>query len=507
VASQVAAGGAWGLGGQLTVLLATVLATPFTIRLLGPSRYGTWGLLQSSLSWAALADLGMASASTKFAAERYTAGDGPGEAAVVWTSLGITVTATACTAAVVGLLAPSVLFHLLHVRGGPLGADVVALRVFCGLFVCQSVAGTINTPQVVRLRWRPYTAITQGSNLVLIVGVPVALACTSGGIVTAAAVALGAAALGAGANLVVATRLQRELLKPRARRRLLRPLLNYGGSLTLAGLAAIPLTTAERFLLALNHSTVVVAHYTVAASLGTVLAVLPQQLAGPLMPALVRLEAGGRTDEHLSLYRKSLQALFVSVTPASVLLAFLAHPFLAVWAGAQYGRYSTGPFFVVLAGLWFNALSYVPFFYLVSSGRTKTIAYIRFAELVPFIAGAALLTARFGAMGAAAAWSARVVVDCVVTFAVVHRTAGLHWSPLPARRGAAVLTAVALGGATAATAVIVHGLAPRLACAALLGAGYALLAWKVLTAEERRGLLALFGEVAPRALGRPGRLG
>jgi O-antigen/teichoic acid export membrane protein len=284
-----------------------------------------------------------------------------------------------------------------------------------------------------------------------------------------------------------------------------RPLLSYGGSLTLAGLAAIPLETAERFLLALNHSTVVVAHYAVAASLGTILAILPQQLAGPLMPALVRLEAGGRTDEHRSLYRKSLQALFLSLTPAVILLAFLAHPFLSVWAGAQYGRSSTGPFFVILGGLWFNAFSYVPFFYLVSSGRTKTIAYIRFAELGPFIAAAALLTARFGAMGAAVVWSARVVIDCIVTFAVVHHVAALPWSPLPARRTAAMVAAAALGAAAAGTAMVAHGLATRLGCAAVLGTIYALAVSRVLVTEERRGLLALLGEVAPRALTRLSR--
>ncbi len=492
----------WGLGGQLAVLVATVLATPFTIRLLGPARYGTWGLLQAALPWAALADLGMASASTKFSAERYTDGDAQGEAAIVWTALGVTVTATACAAALVGVWAPSILLHLLHARGNSLGAYVVALRVFCGLFVFQSVAGTINTPQVVRLRWRPYTAITQGANLIVIVGVPVALACTSGGVITAAAVALGASAMSAAANLVVAIRLLPELRRFRFDRHLIRPLVRYGGPLTLGGLADIPLETAERFLLALNRSTVVVAHYAVAASLGTILAVLPQQLAGPLMPALVRLEAGGRTDEHRALYQKSLQALFLSLTPASILLALVAQPFLSFWAGHNYGRYSTGPFFVILGGLWFGAFSYVPYFYLVSSGRTKTIAYIRFAELVPFIAAAAALTAKFGAMGAAVAWSARVVINSFVTFAVVRSVAGLPWSPLPARRLVALAAPAALGCAAALAALVTNDLATRLGCAAVLGALYALVTWRLLTTGERDGIRALLAELAPSGLKR-----
>jgi O-antigen/teichoic acid export membrane protein len=308
--------------------------------------------------------------------------------------------------------------------------------------------------------------------------------------------------MGAGANLMVATRLQPELRRFRFNKRLLPPLLRYGAPLSLAGLAAIPLETAERFLLALNRSTTVVAHYAVAASLGTILAVLPQQLAGPLMPALVRLEAGGRADEHRALYRKSLQVLFLSLTPASILLALLAQPFLSFWAGANYGRYSTAPFFVILGGLWFNAFAYVPYAYLISAGRTKTIAYIRIVELLPYIAGAALLTAKYGAIGAAMAWSARVVVDSVLLSAVVRYIAGLRWSPLPTRRLPALVAPLALGGAAALCALITNNLIARLGCAAVLGTLYAVVTWLLLTTEERDGLLALVAEVTPRGLKR-----
>ena len=64
------------------MLVVTLLATPFTIRLLGPSAYGLSALFQTVLTWATLADLGMATASTKFAAQSYAARDGLGESAV-----------------------------------------------------------------------------------------------------------------------------------------------------------------------------------------------------------------------------------------------------------------------------------------------------------------------------------------------------------------------------------------------------------------------------------------
>ena len=67
----------------------------------------------------------------------------------------------------VGIEAPEIL-NLLHVPA-ELAAGVLALRIVCGVFVAQSVAGTVNTPQVVRLRWGQYTLITQSANILLMV--------------------------------------------------------------------------------------------------------------------------------------------------------------------------------------------------------------------------------------------------------------------------------------------------------------------------------------------------
>ena len=498
IAGQVATGGTWGLSGRVLVLLAAMVATPFTVRLLGPSGYGTWALLQTSLTLATLTDLGMATASTKFATEQFVRGDARNEAAVVWTALLITGLGTALLAIAMGIWAPTIVIHLLHAHGRLLVTDVMALRIVCGLFLVQSIAGTANTPQLVRLRWRDYTIITQGANFMLVAGVPLAVALVSGNVVTAAAVGLGATGLGAVGNFLLAAHLQPALRRIHVNRRLLRPLLAYGGALSVAALAAIPLTTGERFALAFNRPPNVVAYYALAASLGTILAEVPQQLIGPLLPGLVRLEATGKSAEHRALYTQSLQGLFLFLAPAVVLLAFVAHPFISLWAGPEYGRYSTGPLFVILGGVLFSALANVPYSYLFSSGRTKTVAYLHLAELVPYLVGAAVMTSKFGAVGAAYVWSARAAVDSIACFAAVRRLGGLPWSPLPTRRLLAVLTPLTFGLVLAVLATVEHSLAARTGCAAVLAASYAVLAWRVvLTAKERSGLLALLSEAVP----------
>jgi O-antigen/teichoic acid export membrane protein len=280
---------------------------------------------------------------------------------------------------------------------------------------------------------------------------------------------------------------------------IVRELVSYGGALTVSTLAVVPLSTAERFFLAHNQSTVVVAYYAVAATLATTLNYLPSQLVGPLLPGLTRLEAQGRLEEHRSLYRKSLSGLFLVLTPAAIMLAFLAHPFLSLWAGPKYGLHSTGPLLVLVAGVWVNCLAWVPYTYLLSSGRTKLLAYVNVAELVPFLVAAWVLTAKFGAVGAALVVSGASAVDSVVFFAIVRHVAQLPFSPLSERRFRSIAGPVAFGCAAAGVATVGHGLTIRLGCSAALTGVYAVAVWRlVLTASEREGLLNLIAEVARR---------
>jgi O-antigen/teichoic acid export membrane protein len=498
VAGRVAQAGVWNFGGQITILLATVSATPFTIRLLGPSRYGLWSLLQTTLIWVALADLGMATASTKLATERYSHNDQRSEVAVIWTALFITVSATICASTVVGMFAPFIVSHLFHVPKNLLTSGVLALRIICPLFLFQAITGIVNTPQIVRLKWRLYTVIMSGATVAGIVGVPIALTLVSRQIAIVAVVTLGGGALAAVGNVLLAVRLQPDLTHPRLDFHIARRLLGFGGALSVSGLAAIPLSSGERFLLAHNSSTVVVAYYAVAASLGMILSVIPQALVAPMLPGLVRLRSGGHTQEYRELYQRGLQGLFLVLAPAAAVIAFLAHPFLTLWAGPAYGRYSIGPFYIILAGVFCNSLAYMPYFHLLASGKAATVARIHVAELAPYIGLAVVLTAHFGALGAATVWSARVVADAVIYFIAARQTAGVSFSPLSARRTASLLSPLLLVGAMLAVGPSVGGLESRAGLSLGMSALYGIAVWKVvLTHPERTGLVTLVAEVIP----------
>jgi O-antigen/teichoic acid export membrane protein len=498
VSTQVARAGAWGLGGRTVLLLANFAATPFTIRLLGPSAYGLWALIQAVFVWANLAEGGMGVATTKYGSECYAHGDATGEATIVWTGLVFVLTITSSVALALALGAP-LLLGLLHVRGEMLDDGAWALRLSCAAFVVGALGWTVNTAQQARLRWKQFTLINTVSNLIGGIGIPLAIALFSGGVVTAAGVGLLAQALNLFGLSWDGVRVQPALFHPSIDWTTLRKLVSYGGVLTLANFVGLPLLTGERFLLAANASTAAIGYYAVAATVATTLLVLPEQLMAPLIPAFSRLESEGRTEEHRALFARSLSAVFLLVTPATLLLALVAKPFLTLWAGPSYGSHATVLLLVALVGVWASALAWVTRSYMLSAAKTKTLVWLQAVQLPPYLAAAWLLTARWGALGAAVVWSARLVLDGIARFVIVHRSAGLPWVPLSQRRIRSLAAPTLLGLGCLGAAAVPGGLVARAGMATVLLVAYAACVWRfVLSAGERRGLTGLGGQILGR---------
>lgn len=496
--ARVARAGTWGLAGRTILLLANFGATPFTIRLLGPSAYGLWALIQAILVWAGPAEGGQGTATTKYGAERYAEHDAVGESKVIWSGLCFALFTTSSVGLALGLGARSLL-EALNVSGRALGAGVWALRLASGTFVIASVAGAINTAQQVRLRWKQYTLLNVFSNLLGAIGVPLAIYFSSGGVVAAAMVGLAASLLYFIGLSWDALRVQPRLRRPRLDGATLRLLIPYGGALALANLANVGLNTGERFLLAGNASTTAVAYYAVAMTIATTLSILPEQLVLPLMPALTRLHTEGKAKEFSDLYGKSLSALFLLVTPATIVVALVAKPFLTLWAGRAYGEHGTLLLLVALVGVWANALGWVPDMYLLSVGKANVFAALQGGQLVLYLGAAWVLTERWGALGAALVWSSGWVVYSVLHLLVARRLGRLPVNPLSERRMRCASAPVLLGASCMGVATLTGGLVGRMALAAVLLVVYAFaLWWFVLTARERVGVCRLLGDMVGR---------
>lgn len=491
VASSVVRSGLWSASGQVASLLVSLLATPFTIRLLGAPRYGVLALLQSVQNWIGLADFGMTTASTRYAGASYAAEDSAAESTVTWTALAITVGATVVLTVAMAIVAPFVVRSILHVHAGLVGPTEIALRLAAATCVATVIAGTLNTPLIVRLKWRDLTLISTGSAIAGTVLVPLTLEILGGGVVTSTIVSLAISTLAAGALLWMAIKLQPAMRRPTLSQFAARKLLRYGAALTVAGVAQIPLYTADRFLLAHYRSTTTVAYYVVAWRLATLLTIVPMAICQPLFPGLIKLRESGDARAAKALYRQALQGLFLVLTPSMLLLAFIARPFLALWAGKAFGAHSTDLFYIMVIGVWFAAAGWLPAYFL-SLDHTREFAVLHVLEIVPYVVVTAILTSSFGAAGTASAWAGRSAIDAVILFLLARRFGGVTTSPLSANMIRSAAAPLVLTGVLLLLSPVAVSLVARVACAGLLAGLYAACIWRlVLNQRERDGLVGL----------------
>ena len=147
-----------------------------------------------------------------------------------------------------------------------------------------------------------------------------------------------------------------------------------------------------------------------------------------LMPAFSQLQAESNSEQLNSLYSRGIRINLIWLVPVLVLLALVSKPFFTIWAGVDFGRESVLPFYILAAGLAFNILAYFPHVAIMASGRSDIFAKLYWAELFLYVFLVWVLASNFGIIGAAAAWSIRVVCDAILLFTIAKRAAGVSYS-------------------------------------------------------------------------------
>lgn len=485
VATQVVRGSLWNLGGQGAILIASLLATPFTIRLLGTESYGIFTLFNVLISSLAFADLGMGAASTRFASESYARNDLREETSIVWTCalLGLAPVLFVCLISFP--LAPFLVDHFFHLASTPREAAILALRIIPLAFVARSLAGIFNTPQIVRLRLDSYSLITAGTSIIQMLLAPVLLA-QGGGLVALAVLLSGMSILTALLHLLVARRLVPAIFPPRIQWKSAKPLLRFGGPIVASYVASMILMNAEKILLTTFASMSALAHYSVAFTFSSLLAIIPTALGQSLYPALSRLQADEDRAPLQKLYVRVVRGNLMWVLPVALVMCIGAKPFFTLWAGEEYGRASVVPFYILVIGLAANVLAYAPNNLLMALHKGHLLAKLNFIQLLPYLALMAVSTYYFGIIGAALIYSLRLFIDALIVFALADRYIA---TSRPFLSGERIFYATACAVLLMPVAFLIYGttaLLPLALALTLSLAIYSLLIWtKVLTSEEQ----------------------
>lgn len=487
--TKVVKGSLWTLAGQVAPLGVSLFATPFVIRLLGAEGYGVLILVSLIPTYLGFADLGMGLASTKFASEAYAAGDAEREARTVRTAAVIAL-CTSVPVAVAVFLFSGRLVTLFNVPEHLAWEASAALKVASVTFVLNFLNQIFNTPQLTRLRMDLNTFVNSGFRILGIAATPIVIY-LGGGILGAVIVLLAAALLTLGGHVYMSGRLLPPLFDISLDRNAIRPLLKFGGPIVASGVAAVLLANLEKGILPWLTSVKELAFYSVAFNFSSMLTMFSSSMSQSLLPAFAQLFELRSTDALNSLWNRAIRINLLLLPMLLVVLYFISPYFFEVWAGHEFRVNSSRPFHFLLIGLAFHLLTYLPYTALLAKGLTHVLAKLYLIELPFYCIAAFFLIRRFGAIGAAIAWSVRIITDNLLLFFLVSRGSELKcdWRKQGKTISAGLIFLPILGLDLAFTisVPVLFGLVIF-----SLAAYVAIVAWFVAEAEETAWLLGRF---------------
>lgn len=484
------------LVGQVVPLLAAVFAVPYVVHHLGPDRYGLYSLALIVVGYFALFNLGIGPATTKYVAELLGTGEVSGLPRLVWTAIA----SQACLGLAGGiLLAAASPFLIGHVLKIPAGLHAQAQAMFLIMAVALPVdfiAGSL----------RGVLSASQRFDLLNAVDVPVGALM---GVIPAAVIALGAGLPAivlslvvlrtASATVVFALSLR---LHPALRRvefdfSLVRPLLGFGGWVTISGAVVPILMYADQLLIGALISVAAVGYYAPAYSIANKLTLLPGCLVSTLFPAFSTSAGRGDSEWIRKTMLRSLKFLILTVGPAALLLIFFARQVLTFWLGAKFAKEGALALQILSGASFIVALTYTPLTLLQGIGRPDLAAKIHLAQVPIHLVLVCALALRFGLPGAALACALRVTFEFVLVAVAacwITRTSPRRLASTELGRsiGALVVLAVGLLILCASTQQFIADAAFSI----LLGAGFLLAAWNCILNVEEKWQIRLWLKVA-----------
>jgi len=108
---------------------------------------------------------------------------------------------------------------------------------------------------------------------------------------------------------------------------------------------------------------------------------------------------------------RSLAAVMTPLVAAGILLI---GPFLAWWIAPSFAEQSTQVGRIILLGFWVNNFASIPYIQLQARGRPDLPAKCHLVEVLPYLGLLYLGLSLFGLVGAAVAFSLRIVADFVL---------------------------------------------------------------------------------------------
>ena len=420
----------WNLIGNVAPLLVAFFCIPLLVKALGTNKFGILTLVWTLIGYTTVFDFGLGRALTQLVAARLGTDEQQEVPHLVWTSQLMMLFLGFVGTAILALFSGWLARHVLHVPAGlesettrslyllafsiPFVISTAGLRGLLEAHQQFGVTNALRVPIGVFTFAAPLLVLPFSNNLVPIV-----------------ATLLGGRVLMWAAHLLYCAKIVPELRERIAwRRDSIRPLLRFGGWMTVSNIVGPLMVTLDRFVIVAVVSVTAVAYYATPFDAITKLWLVPAALLGVMFPAFSMTFMRDRTRT-VVLYERSVKFLLLSLFPIIVSVVVLAENGLKLWLGPEFAEHSTRVLQWLAAGMFVNCLAQVPFALVQGVGRPDLTAKLHLIELPGYLFALWWLSRTHGIEGAAIAWTARVFIDAFALFAMSKRflPRGTHLSP------------------------------------------------------------------------------
>ena len=472
----------WNLVGQVAPMVAAIVSIPLLVRGLGVDGFGILGLAWMVVGYFSLFDLGLARALTKLVADRLGRDRDDEIPAIVWTSLALMLGMGMVGAVLAGALTPWAVRDALKIPLPMMGEASSAFYVMALAVPAVTVTAALRGLLEANQRFGLVNMLKVPLGVFNYAGPAIALLFTRRLEVVVAVLAVSRYVALATHIAVCWKVLSRQLRPVTFRASQIKPLLTFGGWMTISNVVSPLMVYFDRFAIGAAVSLAAVTFYVTPYEMVTKLWVIPGALVAVLFPAFSASHAAD-PGHAARLLDRGMRYVSLATFPITLALTTLGQGVLQVWVGVEMASRGTVVLQWLSAGVFVNGLAAVPFAFLHGAGRPDLTAKLHFLELPLYLAFLWWAVGRFGIEGAAVAWTVRVTLDTTAIFWLTGRVvvgALVLW-----RAVAGMLVALAWMGAGALLGSTPAGIAFLVASFVALVP----LAWSVALGEEERGIV------------------
>ena len=478
--------------GWVVPLSVAFVVIPYVVKGLGPERFGVLSLASALLGYFGIFDLGLGRATTKTVAECLAQGDLDRLPKVVWTSLWSQALFGAVgTLATFGVI-PLLVNRYLKISPGLVSETKTSLLILAGslsvVLVGNALRGVLEAAQ--RFDVVNYVKVPTNTSMFLLPALGVFLHLSMPGIVWLLVLArVGATIAYLAACLRFFPVLRGHYLPDRHS---LRPLLVYGGWVTVSNLITPLLSYVDRFLIGSLVSMSAVGYYSAPYEAINRAWVVPGTLAATLFPAFANLDSSGSHGRLEDLCARSLKSLLLLSAPALLVLAVFAKQILRWWLGAEFAAQSAVVLQILALGMLINSVALIPFSLLQGVGRPDLTGIFSLFEVVFQATLCWWFVKDFGIAGAALASLLRACLDALLMFGAVFWINSVSFRSLLEKGISRSLVAVSVLGACLAMIWIANGpLIVQVPLTATIVLAFVLVSWTHVLDSTDRDLLAV----------------